>query len=99
MLKKQHLLVEGGTTVQRLLDSLGHIPALLTQAHQVGVQRCLACWPPQLGDEVPQGYQGGDEWGFRHAVHTMPVCNRAYGSKLSVGRGGQHGCGRIRGGL
>ena len=61
---QHHLLVKAGTAVKRLLDGLGDVPALLTQTHQVGMQRSLPRRPPQLGDEVPEGYQGGDEGGF-----------------------------------
>ena len=78
--------------MQRLLDGLRDVPALLAQAHQVGVQCGLPCRPPQLGDEVPQGYQGGDQGGFRHAVNAVPVCNRARNQSLRgdrwLGRGG-----------
>lgn len=59
-----NLFVQGGTTEQGFLDSLGDIPALLPEAHQVGVQRSLAGRPPQLGDEVSQGGEGGDEGGL-----------------------------------
>ena len=48
-----NLFVQGGTTEQGFLDSLGNIPALLPEAHQVGVQCSLASRPPQLGDEIP----------------------------------------------
>ena len=32
-----YLFLEAGTTVESFLDSLGHIPALLAQAHEVCV--------------------------------------------------------------
>lgn len=61
---EHYLFVKGGTTAERFLHGLRDVPSLLAQAHEVGVQRSLACWPPQLGDEVPQGYQGGDQGGL-----------------------------------
>lgn len=60
----KHLFVKRRSAMQRFPDSLGHVPPLLPQAHQVGVQCRLAGRPPQLGDELPQGHQGGDQGGL-----------------------------------
>lgn len=62
--RQQYLFVKGGSAAEGFLDSLGDVPPLLTQSHEVGMQRSLACWPPQLGNELPQGYQGGDQGGL-----------------------------------
>lgn len=53
---------------------MGDIPALLPEAHEVGVHGHLGRVAPQAGDEISQGNQGLDQRGFRHTVHSMPAC-------------------------
>lgn len=62
--RQQYLFVKRGAAAEGFLDSLGNIPPLFTKPHEVGVQRSLACRPPELGDKFPQGYQSGDQGGL-----------------------------------